>query len=71
LNDASKTVPTHNTQIMIAKDRWHDYEEVKESIMELISITKKYSNQEVVAQMKIIVPEYKSLNSEYQTLDIE
>jgi FlaA1/EpsC-like NDP-sugar epimerase len=71
LNDSSKTVPTHNTQIMIAKDSWHDYEEVKESIMELISITKKYSNQEVVAQMKIIVPEYKSLNSEYQTLDIE
>jgi FlaA1/EpsC-like NDP-sugar epimerase len=39
LNDASKTLPTHNNQILIAQDSWDDYEEVKESITELISIT--------------------------------
>ncbi len=71
LNDASKTLPTHNNQIMIAQDSWDDYEEVKESIVELVSITKKYSSLEVVAQMKKIVPEFKSMNSEYQTLDID
>jgi FlaA1/EpsC-like NDP-sugar epimerase len=71
LNDASKTLPTHNTQILIAQDSWDDFEEVKESITELIAITKKYSSLEVVAHMKKIVPEFKSMNSEYQTLDID
>ncbi|MCF6132686.1 polysaccharide biosynthesis protein [Flavobacterium wongokense] len=71
LNDASKTLPTHNNQIMIAQDSWDDFEEVKESIAELVTITKKYSSLEVVAQMKKIVPEFKSMNSEYQTLDID
>ena len=71
LNDASKTLPTHNTKIMIAQDSWDDFEEVKESIVELVGITKKYSSLEVVAQMKKIVPEFKSMNSEYQTLDID
>ncbi|MGV3697938.1 polysaccharide biosynthesis protein [Flavobacterium sp.] len=71
LNDASKTLPTHNNQIMIAQDSWDDYEDVKESISELISILKKNSSLEVVAQMKKIVPEFKSMNSEYQTLDID
>lgn len=71
LNDTSKTLPTHNTKIMISHDSYSDFEEVKESILELISITKKYSSLEVVAQMKRIVPEFKSMNSEYQTLDID
>ena len=70
LNDTSKTLPTHNTKIMIGQDNYSDFEEVKESIVELIAITKKHSNLEVVAQMKRIVPEFKSMNSEYQTLDI-
>lgn len=71
LNNASKTLPTHNTQILIAQDSWDDFDDVKESIAELITITKKYSSLEVVAQMKKIVPEFKSMNSEYQTLDID
>jgi FlaA1/EpsC-like NDP-sugar epimerase len=71
LNDASKTLPTHNTQIMIAQDSWDDFGDVKEAIEELISITKKYNSLEVVAQMKKIIPEFKSMNSEYQTLDVD
>ncbi|HNP32730.1 MAG TPA: nucleoside-diphosphate sugar epimerase/dehydratase [Flavobacterium sp.] len=71
LNDTSKTLPTHNTKIMIAQDSWDDFEEVKESIIELAAIAKKYSSLDVVAQMKKIVPEFKSMNSEYQTLDID
>jgi len=71
LNDASKTLPTHNTQIMIAQDSWDDFDEVKEAITDLITITKKCTSLEVVGQMKKIVPEFKSMNSEYQTLDVE
>lgn len=69
LNDTSKTLPTHNTKIMIAQETRDDFEEVKESIVELINLTKKYSSLEVVAQMKRILPEFKSMNSEYQILD--
>lgn len=69
LNDSSKTLPTHNTKIMIAQEKWDDFDEVKESIVELLAITKKYSSLEVVAKMKIIIPEFKSMNSEYQILD--
>ena len=71
LNDTSKTLPTHNVKIMIAQESNRDFEEVKESVLELITITTKYSSLEVVAQMKKIVPEFKSMNSEYQTLDVD
>ena len=71
LNDTSKTLPTHNIKIMIAQDRCDDFEEVKEAITELISITKKHTKNDVVAQMKRIIPEFKSMNSEFQTLDID
>lgn len=69
LNDSSKTLPTYNNKIMISQDICDDFEDIKESIVELINITKKYSNLQVVAQMKKIVPEFKSMNSEYQILD--
>jgi FlaA1/EpsC-like NDP-sugar epimerase len=71
LNDTSKTLPTHNIKIMIAQDNCNDFEEVKETILELIAITKKSGNLETVAQMKKIVPEFKSMNSEFQTLDVD
>lgn len=70
LNDSSKTLPTHNSKIMIAQDKVDDFEDVKEVINELITLAKKHSDIEVVAQMKKIVPEYKSLNSAFQSLDI-
>lgn len=71
LNDTSKTLPTHNIKIMIAQDICSDFEDVKETILELIAITKKSGNLETVAQMKKIVPEFKSMNSEFQTLDAD
>ncbi|WP_445454346.1 polysaccharide biosynthesis protein [Flavobacterium sp. 25HG05S-40] len=71
LSDESKTLPTHNNQILIAQDSIAEYGEIKESIAELISITRKNPSLDVVAQMKKIVPEFKSMNSEYQTLDVD
>lgn len=70
LNDSSKSLPTHNNQIMIAQELSEDFQQVKDSIIELINIAKTNSDMEVVTQMKKIVPEFKSLNSEYQSLDI-
>jgi len=71
LNDSSKTLPTHNIKITIAQDPIDDFEEMSKSISELIEIAKKHSNDKVVEKMKKIVPEYISMNSEYQILDIE
>lgn len=69
LNDAAKTLPTHHEKIMIAKDEQEDYISISTEIDELIEIAKDKKPHEVVAKMKIIVPEFVSLNSEYQSLD--
>ncbi|MDN3676694.1 nucleoside-diphosphate sugar epimerase/dehydratase [Flavobacterium paronense] len=70
LNDTSKTLPTHNIKIMIAQDTIDDFEAVKIAITELIATAQKKSNQDIVAVMKKIVPEFKSMNSEFQALDV-
>lgn len=69
LNDTSKTLPTHNVKIMIAHDFIDDFEYISELISELIDTAQKFSNQEVVAIMKKIVPEFKSMNSVFVELD--
>ena len=71
LNDTSKTLPTHNMKIMIAQDTIDDFEDVRMAIAELIATAQKKSNQDIVTIMKKIVPEFKSMNSEFQVLDIE
>jgi hypothetical protein len=35
----------------------------------LIQISNQFSNNEIVAKMKIIVPEFKSMNSDFECLD--
>ncbi|NUY80883.1 polysaccharide biosynthesis protein [Flavobacterium sp. MAH-1] len=69
LNDNSKTLPTHNNQIMIAVDTWDDFEDVSNSVEDLREICGKVSNEEIVFRMKKIVPEFKSMNSVFETLD--
>ena len=71
LNDTSKTLPTHNMKIMIAQDTIDDFEDVKIAIAELIATAQKKSKQDMVTIMKKIVPEFKSMNSEFQVLDID
>ena len=56
---------------MIAQDTIDDFEYVKIAIAELIATAQKKSSQEIVTIMKKIVPEFKSMNSEFQALDIE
>lgn len=69
LNDTSKTLPTHNEKIMIAEDICDDFESVNLNILDLLSCFDNISNEEIVAKMKKIVPEFKSMNSVFQTLD--
>lgn len=71
LNDTSKTLPTHNEKIMIAEDICENYDDVNNAIVELASVCKTISNDAIVFRMKKIVPEFKSMNSIYETLDVE
>ncbi|POR23344.1 polysaccharide biosynthesis protein [Flavobacterium columnare] len=69
LKDDSKTLPTHHEKILVAQDVIEDYEEIRKNIQLLIDTTFKYSNHNIVKYMKMIVPEFKSLNSDYEILD--
>lgn len=70
LNDTSKTLPTHNEKIMIGQDKVDYSEEVNSLIEDLILVSKNGNNQEIVSLMKRIVPEFKSMNSVFETLDV-
>jgi FlaA1/EpsC-like NDP-sugar epimerase len=70
LNDTSKTLPTHNEKIMIGQDKVDYFEEVNSLIEDLILVSKNGNNQEIVSLMKRIVPEFKSMNSVFETLDV-
>ena len=69
LNDNSKTLPTHHDKITIAQEEMENYENISEMIDNLIQISNQFSNNEIVAKMKIIVPEFKSMNSDFECLD--
>ncbi|WP_312362715.1 nucleoside-diphosphate sugar epimerase/dehydratase [Sphingobacterium sp.] len=71
LNDLENTLPTHHEKIMIAKVRENNYDRVLMKIQELQQRLATQNKNEVVYQMKIIVPEFKSKNSIYEQLDRE
>ncbi|MEN2400335.1 nucleoside-diphosphate sugar epimerase/dehydratase [Flavobacterium sp. MC2016-06] len=69
LNDNSKTLPTYHNKIMIAQEIQDEYENLHIDIDELIGIADFYDNDDIVAKMKKIVPEFKSMNSAFEVLD--
>lgn len=69
LNEKSKTLPTYNDKIMIAKIETYNYDSVSEAIDELIRVARKEDKNEIVKKMKGIVPEFLSMNSDFETLD--
>ena len=69
LNSAENTLPTGHNKISVAKVREYklddilvDYSVLKEKVVSMDRV-------ETVRQMKKIVPEFKSKNSEYEELD--
>jgi FlaA1/EpsC-like NDP-sugar epimerase len=70
LNDHENTLPTHHSQIMIARVKEYDMETVSRHISELIALFDKQDNMAIVKKMKEIVPEFVSNNSVYETLDL-
>lgn len=69
LSDKENTMPTHHHQIMVAKVRTYDFEEVQQNVMQLIALFNTQNNTEIVTKLKAIVPEYVSNNSEFEALD--
>jgi FlaA1/EpsC-like NDP-sugar epimerase len=69
LNDNSTTVPTHNSKIMIAKDSCLNQDELFIQIEELIAIANHNNKIELVSKMKDLVPEFVSMNSDFDQLD--
>lgn len=71
LNDSENTLPTHHEKIMIGKVREYAFEKIERQIAELLSFALGSNNRKVVLQMKAIVPEFKSKNSQFELLDEE
>ena len=69
LNDNTKTLPTHHEKIMIAQESFEDFELKDCDINCLIETANQFENQNIVMKMKQIVPEFRSMNSIYETLD--
>ncbi|MBS1627078.1 MAG: polysaccharide biosynthesis protein [Bacteroidetes bacterium] len=69
LNKEEEVVPTHNKKILIAKVIEYDFDTVAKNIETLIAFALKNEDEEVVKQMKRIVPEYISNNSIYESID--
>ena len=69
LNEQETTKPSFHEKIRIATVRQYDYDEVCRDIDALYEISRSFDDMKTVAQMKYIVPEYKSNNSIYSSLD--
>ena len=69
LNEKSSTLPTYNEKIMIAKTESYSYEFISSKVNELMALAEHQDNLAIVKKMKEIVPEFVSMNSDYQKLD--
>lgn len=69
LNNQEQVIPTHNKKILIAKVVESDFYKVNNAIDTLIELAQSSNDEEVVRQMKRIIPEYISNNSIYQAID--
>ncbi len=71
LNDKENTLKTDNDKIMIAQVRKYDYHDVCINIDSIVEFAHSGNIHEMVKSMKMFVPEYKSMHSEYEVIDRE
>ncbi len=69
LNDQENSLQTHHEKIMIGQVREYDYLETKSKIEDLIESYSLQDNMLIVGKMKKLVPEFKSKNSIFESLD--
>ena len=71
LNNKETTTATINEKIMIATVTKYDYEQVESAINEIIALAASGNTHEMIKAMKLFIPEYRSNNSEFETIDRE
>ena len=69
LNINESTSKTHHPKILIGKVSVVNLSEINKSIEKLIMFIKTQQNDEIIKQMKEIIPEYVSNNSEFSKFD--
>ena len=69
LNKEENTKPTHHHKILIANIKSYEKKRVDEVIVLLKEALAKQDSFELVRLLKSLIPEYKSENSEFSTLD--
>lgn len=69
LNDKSITLPTYHEKIMIVKENNNQFERVSKDVEKIAKASKGYKTEIIVKKIKELVPEFKSLNSDYEKLD--
>lgn len=70
LNDQETTLPTHHEKIMVAKVREYDFAQVTADVQAMVDTALINDQMETVRRMKALVPEFKSKNSLYESLDV-
>lgn len=69
LTNEENAQETHHPQILIAKVRDYNFDEISGSISELTQLFEGQDNTLIVQKMKAIVPEFRSNNSVFELLD--
>ena len=69
LNKKETVTQTHHDKILIGKVPEYDYYQINKLIDTLIELAYQNEDEDVVRQMKRIVPEFLSKNSIYQSMD--
>lgn len=69
LNTAENTLPTHHPKILRARIRPTEKGQVDAQVAELLDLFAAQNNTALVRQLKSIVPEYVSNNSDFEALD--
>jgi FlaA1/EpsC-like NDP-sugar epimerase len=69
LHNNENLLPTHHSQILIAKVKEYNYDTIVSLIDELIGVATRQDEMEIVQKMKNLVPEFLSNNSVFEKLD--
>jgi FlaA1/EpsC-like NDP-sugar epimerase len=69
LNNDENTLPTHHPKILIAEVNTPSYAFMEVATNDLNHLLSSGNNNSIVAKIKEIIPEYKSNNSVFETLD--
>ncbi len=70
LTDHCETLPTHHEKIMISQDPIVDHDTVDMKVAQIVDASFNLKDIAVVQRLKALVPEFKSMNSTFEQLDV-